>query len=241
MDKTFKKEGNVLYPNQFFQRSKEQQEEVSFQKAGGGKVVPFDSSKNSAKTHRIRDEKPYTSKELWINYGAAACVLMIMGGAVMLNFEKEANEGGRGLAFSEFESNRSAEGEFLEDLNQGRRELSSIGASPRRKASLEERENFQYNILDSYHISFGVEGYVSEAQLKPKRTPIYVESVPRFIEKYRSFFPSYNRLVERKFSGLNQKGFHYAAYRLAGTRLQVLFQLNQNQHLVSFAVENLRR
>ena len=241
MDKTFKKEGNVLYPNRFFQRPAQQEEKVSFQKAGNGQVIPFNGPKNPG----VRDEGPYTSKELWINYGAAACVLMIISGAVVFNLEKEEIEVSRDLASIsapvEKDMLKSFEEDILKDLGQGRRELSSIGVSPRKEVSLEEKERFQYEILGAYHVEFDFEGYISSAQLKPHQNPIYVESVFDFIQEHSSFFPNYQKLVKRRTPLLDSKEMEYVVYRMKGTRLQASFQMDENQRLIAFAVETLER
>ena len=229
MGKIVKKEGNLIY-GKFPQNTKEEHENEVFQKAANDNVV-------SMKRHqKIRDEKPYTAKELWINYGAVACVLMVFGGSVVFNFKKSPFSGGRGLA-SGFQ-NKEVEREIIQDLNLGRRELSSIGEKSQGQMELEERETFEHKTFQSYHVSFDVEGYVQEIQLKPESTPIYIRDLSVFIHDYQKFFPPYQGLVKKSRHFDESQNLFVSHYLLKGghRHIQAVFQTDSEDMLISLVL-----
>ena len=227
MGKIVKKEGNLIY-GKFPQNTEEEHENEIFQKAVNDNVV-------SMKRHqKVRDEKPYTAKELWINYGAVACVLMVFGGSVVFNFKKSQISEGRGLA-----QNKEIEDEIVQDLKMGRREISSIGEKPQRQVELEEREAFEYQTFQSYYVSFDVEGYVQEIQLKPESTPVYMRDISVFIRDYQKFFPPYQGLVEKSRHFDESKNLFVSHYLLEGNRrhIQAVFQTDIEDKFISLVLE----
>ena len=231
MGKIAKKEGNLIY-GKFPQNNNEERENEVFQEAVNDNVV-------SMKRHqKIRDEKPYTAKELWINYGAVACVLMVFGGSVVFNFKKSPFAGGgRGLASAV--QNKEFEGEIVQDLNLGRRELSSIGGKPQRQVELEEREAFELQTFQSYHVSFDVEGYIQEIQLKTESTPVYMRDISVFIHDYQQFFPPHQGLVEQSRHFDESQNLFVSHYLLEGSRrpVQAVFQTDPEDKFISLVLE----
>ena len=231
MSKIVKKEGNLIYGN-FPQNNHKEHESEVFQKAANDNVLSMNSRQ------RIRDEKPYTAKELWINYGAVACVFMVVGGSVVFNFKRSS--GGRGLAsVVQSAEYKEAETGIVQDLNVGRRELSSIGGEPQGKAQLEEREAFEYQTFQSYHVSFDIEGYIQEIQLKPEKTPIYIKDVSVFIHDYQKFFPPYKSVTKESHRFDESQNLFVSHYLLEGGHqsVQAVFQTDPENMLISAVLE----
>ena len=231
MSKIVKKEGNLIYGN-FPQNTCKEHENEVFQKAANDNVLSMHHPQ------KIRDEKPYTSKELWINYGAVACVFMVVGGSVIFNFKKSS--GGRGLAsVAQSAEYKEVERGIVQDLNVGRRELSSIGGGPQGEAELEEREAFESQTFQSYHVSFDVEGYVQEIQLKPEKTPVYIRDVSVFIHDYQKFFPPYNSVIQKSRRFDKSKNLFVSYYLLEGDHqhVQAVFQTDPENMLISAVLE----
>ena len=231
MRKIVKKEGNLIY-GKFPQNTYKEHENEVFQKAVNDNVLPM------SRYQKIRDEKPYTSKELWINYGAVACIFMVLGGSVVLNFKRSSGE--RGLA--SVVQSTEVEREIVQDLNLGRRELSSIGGKLQRQVDLEEREAFEYQAFQSYYVSFDIEGYVQEIQLKPEKKPVSVKDISVFIHDYQNFFPPYKSVIRESRYFDESKDLFVSRYLLEGDHrhVEAVFQTDSADMLVSVILENVK-
>lgn len=224
-----KKEGNLLIPKALFNGHWQTAEKEPQPQIEGNLVfLPH---------HQNKTQKE-TQKEIWMGHGAAASVLLILCGLFMVQNMKETEEGSRGLASDplEFmEEENSQDDHIVEDLNSGRRELSSLNES-----SLEEKEYFEHTVLNSYYVSFSASGILSEAQLRPEKTPIYIKDHKEFIQIHRAFFPEYSQIQDVEESFDSDENLKTSVYRmiLSSENVRVSFQTDGQDFLVSILVEN---
>ena len=223
-----KKEGNLLVPKALFNGHWQQTEKEAMPQTEGNVVL------------LPHHKKTKTQKEMWMGHGAVASVLLVFCGLFMVQNMTETEEESRGLAsdpLAMMEEQNSQDDDIVADLNSGRRELSSVNES-----SLEEKEYFEHTVLNSYYVSFSASGVVSEVQLRPEKTPIYIKDHREFIQNNRDFFPKYSHIrdVEESFnSDANVKTSVYRMSMLPSPEgVRVSFQTDEQDFLVSILVEN---
>ncbi|MDE0151084.1 MAG: hypothetical protein OXK80_01125 [Bdellovibrionales bacterium] len=234
-----KKEGNLLIPKALYNghwQTKSSQER-EFKKAVGQDNVVF--------LPQHENQGPVQSqKEMWIGHGAVASVLVIFCGLLVIQNMESLREvdGNRGLASDPFstpdlveENQQDIDNDIVEDLNSGRRDLSSINDT-----SLEEREYFEHTVLNSYYVEFDSDDILTEVQLRPEKSPIYIKSHTDFIQNNRGFFPAYSQ-----FQNVNQffdedEQLKTSVYRLSGSgeSVDVSFQTDAQDMLISIIIEN---
>ncbi len=222
-----KKEGNLLVPKALFNGHWQTQEKERAD-ANEGDVVFLPQGR---RPHR---------REVWIGHGAAASVMVVFCGLLVVqNLKDSGEEGGRDLAGHPLsaevvEGGQKADSRIISDFNEGRRDLSSIN-----RASLEQKEYFEHTLLNSYYVSFDRDDLLSEAQLRPEKTPMYIKSHREFLQKNRSFFPKYSKIqnVKKHFDG--DEKLHISVYRLTGDEgvSNVSFQTDEQGLLISIIVE----
>lgn len=235
-----KKDGNLLIPkalyNGHWQTKNAQDRE--FKKAVGQDNVVF--------LPQHENQRPVQSpKEMWIGHGAVASVLVIFCGLLVIqNMEGvREGEGDRVLASNPFstpdiveENQESIDNSIVADLNSGRRGLSSINDT-----SLEEKEYFEHKVLNSYHVAFDSDDILTEAQLRPEKSPIYIKSPTEFIQNNRDFFPAYSQLQNvNQFFEDDSRQLKTSVYRLLGSgeSVDVSFQTDEKDMLISIIIEN---
>ncbi len=234
-----KKEGNLLVPKALFNghwqtRSNEQEKEIKHA-VGEDNVVFLPDHENTHNTQNRRD--------IWIGHGAVASVLIVFCGLfVVHNMKDIGEEGDRGLASDplssveiEEDGQRAIDNNIVADLNNGRRELSSIN-----EASLENREYFEHTLLNSYYVSFDADGVLSEVQLRPEKAPIYIKDHKEFIQKNGAFFPEHSQIQNMKEDFDLDEGLKAFIYRLTGPSnvSDVSFQTDEQGMLISVIIEN---
>ena len=224
-----KKEGNLLVPKALFNGHWQTMEkEGNPQTEGNLAYLPHYKNKTQKETQ----------KEIWMGHGAVASVLLIFCGLFMVQNMKETEESSRGLAsnpLTVMEEENSQDDHIVEDLNSGRRELSSINES-----SLEEKEYFEHTVLNSYYVSFSASDVLSEVQLRPERTPIYIKDHREFIQNNREFFPEYSQIQNVKKSFDSDENLKTSVYRMihSSKGVRVSFQTDEQDFLISILVEN---
>ena len=187
-------------------------------------------------------------KDLWIGISSTACLLMVLCGITFMNVKNGGllwNDPSRSLA--SFDSGLDAlntqemkrEQAIIHDLHSGRRDLASIRPS----SSLLKKENFEHNVLKSYHLFFSENSIeLKEARLQPDQDPLFIQSVQKFIKEQRDFFPPYKNIETVK--TLSEDGVSEQVYRLSGAGGDVSyfqFRLSEDQKLLSITrVENHR-
>ena len=187
-------------------------------------------------------------KDLWMGFSSTACLVMVLCGITVMNVKNKGlrwQDSSRTLASFDNDLNAldtremKREQEIIRDLHTGRRDLASIRPSP----SLLKKENFEHNVLKSYHLFFSENKawLLKEARLQPDQNPIFIPSADKFIEEHQDFFPPHKDIeVVKTFS---EGGVHELMYRLsgAGDVSYFEFRLNADQKLLSIAwVENHR-
>ena len=226
-----KKEGNLLVPKALFNGHWQEQGTETIE-GGEGNLAFF--------PHH-RKNKPAYQKEIWMGYASLASVLMVFCGLLVVQNMKTEEEGSRGLAsdpFSTPEMNeeKNTDDSIIEDLNSGRRDLSSVN-----EFSLEEREYFEHTVLNSYYVSFDAEDVLSEVQLRPEKIPIYIKDHKEFIQKNRDFFPEYSQIQDVKQSFDVDEKLKTSVYRMANgssDSSRASFQTDEQGMLISILIEN---
>jgi len=225
-----KKEGNLLIPkalyNGHWQTKRAQDKE--FKKAvGQDNVVRLPEIQRSS----------HNQKDIWIGHGAVASVLVVFCGLLVVQNMKSV--GDRGLASDPLSAPIFIEGDkdssIVADLNSGRRDLSSINDT-----SLEEKEYFEHTVLNSYYVTFDADDVLSEAQLRPEKSPIYIKSHAEFVQNNRGFFPPYSQIQNiDEFFDEDEK-LKTFVYRLVGPSevSDVSLQTDEQDMLISIIVEN---
>lgn len=223
-----KKEDNVIYVKK---EVWETEKNVSLSREGStGHVVHLPVNE--------RDQKAYTpsAKDLLVNYGAVAGLLMVVSGVFYYNADQINTDEGRGLATHEIEINRQFQNKLVEDLNAQRRDLAAIDETqPEIELeilSLEKREDFEYGVLDSYHVDFNSNGWVQEIQLKAQKEPVFISNVSQWIQKHQLFFPK-----DLSYLGESSENLHqFFVFR--SNRIFYHFELNEDHQLISLIIED---
>ena len=187
--------------------------------------------RTSFQVRASRDSEAYSPssrKDQWMGYGAMASVMMVLCGALTFHLnQKEDSGSGRYLSSVEYAPEQDVK--ILEELNSGKRELSSINES-----SLEEKEHLEYTTLQNYYVSFDVQGFLSEIQLKPGKSPIHLKDPSSFVDKHKAFFPPYKSMSRLK----EKTESNTFVYVLQGSdHLKLVFNLNDENQLVSFTLK----
>ena len=223
-----KKEDNVIYVKK---EVWETEKNVSLSREGStGHVVHLPVNE--------RDQKAYTpsAKDLLVNYGAVAGLLMVVSGVFYYNADQINTDEGRGLATHEIEINRQFQNKLVEDLNAQRRDLAAIDETQPEVEleilSLEKREDFEYGVLDSYHVDFNSDDWVQEIQLKAQKEPMLISNIFQWVQKYQSFFPKNLSYVGESSEDLHQ------IFVFRSNRIFYHFELNESHQLISLIIED---
>lgn len=232
-----KKEGNVLIPKALFNghwQTKNSQDKELKQAVGQDNVVFLPQHENQRSSQN--------QKEIWIGHGAVASVLVVFCGLLIVQNMEGIGEGGRDLASDPLstpdiveENQQDIDNSVVSDLNSGRRSLSSIN-----DVSLEEKEYFEYTVLNSYYVSFDANDVLSEVQLRPEKSPIYIKDHVKFIQSNRDFFPSYSQIQNETASFDEDENLKTSIYRMTGSSgvFGISFQTDEQGMLISIVVEN---
>ena len=237
---------DVLHPmalqNGRWNKNKQAEEESSQEKTiqqAEGSDISHPSYKAQAEGPS-RDQKPYGPglREVWKEYTAAACLLLLLGAAVFISFQH--GEPNRNLAsdLELEEEQQKTQQKFLNDLSHGRRGLSSYNQYPLNESSLSQREDFEHDKLKDYYVSYDVNGYVSEIQLKPDADPIYIRKISSFLRRYRALFPPHKRIVPQSQHVDEEQGHQVELYSLIGAFSSLEARTDSENMLVSIAVES---
>ena len=235
-----KKEGNLLVPKALFNghwQTRSNAQETEAKHAVGDNNVVF------LPHHENTPHSP-NQKEVWIGHGAVASVLVVFCGLLVIhNIRDVGDEGGRGLASDPLsvvevmgnEDQKNVDNDIVEDLNDGRRDLSSIN-----EISLEEKEYFEHTLLNSYYVSFDADDLLSEVQLRPEKNPIYIKEPTEFIQQNQVFFPGYSQIQNVKEYFDSDENLKISVYSMAGASnsSNVSFQTDEQGMLISIIVEN---
>jgi len=232
-----KREGNLLMPEALFNghwQTKNSQDKELEPAVGQDNVVILP---------RYEDQRfSQNKKEVWIGHGVVASVLMVFCGLLILQNMEGIEEGSRDLASDPFstpdiieENQQDIDNSVVLDLNSGRRNLSSIN-----DVSLEEKEYFEHTVLNSYYVSFDANDVLSEVQLRPEKSPIYIKDHVEFIQNNRDFFPSYSQIQNETASFDEDESVKTSIYRMTGSSeiFGVSFQTDEQGMLISIIVEN---
>ena len=234
-----KKEGNLLIPKALFNghwQTKNAQDKEFKQAVGQDNVVFLPQHENQ---HSSQNQK-----EVWIGHGAVASVLVVFCGLLIVQNMKGIGdgEGDRGLASDPLstpeiveEGQQDIDNSIVADLNSGRRDLSSIN-----ETSLEEREYFEHTVLNSYYVAFDANDILSEVQLRPEKSPIYIKDHMEFIQNNRDFFPAYSQIQNVNESFDEDEQLKTFMYRMTGSSgvVDASFQTDEQGMLISIIVEN---
>lgn len=181
------------------------------------------------------DENPRLppQRDIWIGYGAVACLLLILSGTTIMNLKNsEGNLNSRDLSSEEEAETQQMEEEILNDLKIGRRELSSVNGK-----TLLKKEQFEHEILKNYLIVFDHQGWVSEIQLKPENSPIYINDISQFIKENSDFFPPLRSHPEE----LQDEMMKIYHFRNKSGKMIFAFRMNQENKLLSMVMESTDR
>ena len=217
-----KKEGNLLVPaalsNGHWQTKKQQ---TAHENAANVAFLPGYG-------------KTQNRKNVWMGHGAVAGVMLIFCGSLIVQSMKFEEED-RGLAGVEMRKEQKAADEGIAaDLNEGRRDLSSIN-----RMSLRKREHFEHVLLNSYDVSFNGGRLLSEAQLRSGKTPLPIKDHKEFIQENRRFFPKYSEIEFVKTHFDSDENLNISVYRITGSRgaSHVSFRTDEQGRLISIMVE----
>ena len=234
-----KKEGNLLIPKALFNghwQTKNSQDTELKQAVGQDNVAFLPQHENQSSSQN--------QKEIWIGHGAVASVLVVFCGLLIVQNMKGIgeDEGDRGLASDPLsipeiveEGQQDIDNSIISDLNSGRRKLSSINDT-----SLEEKEYFEHTILNSYYVSFDSDDVLSEVQLRPEKSPIYIKDHIEFLQNNRDFFPSYSQIQNVNESFDEDENLKTSIYRMTSSSraVDVSFQTDEQGMLISIILEN---
>ena len=225
-----KKEGNIIFPKGEIWKTDSKSVEIHSSLEGStGNVVSISGVSE-------RDRQSYTSmsvKDLIVNYGAVACLMVVMGGTFYFNQDQLGLDDSRALAeYKERErKNRQFQGQLLEDLNIGKRDLSSIGDSRpsiQEDVLLERKADFK-EILKSYRVRFNSLEKVKSIQLRSRKEPLVLLDVQEWVKQHWLFFPRLS-FVNQNLEGSYQKFVFQSGNQFFH------FKLNEDQQLISLDI-----
>lgn len=230
-----KKEGNLIIPKALSNGHWQVREEKEFKNAVGQDNIAF------LPHYDKKDRHSHSQTDVWIGHGAVAGVIAVFCGLLIVHNMKE---GDRVLASDPNdpsivevadEKQKDIDNNIVENLNSGKRELSSIN-----EVSLEEKEYFEHTLLNSYYVSFDAEDLLSEVQLRPEKSPIYIKDHMEFIHKNSSFFPQYSQIQNISDTFDLDENLKISVYRMTGSSdvSSVNFRTDEQGMLISIIVEN---
>ena len=229
MKKIMKKEDNILW-GRFPQKKEQVTEQEVTEKVSGDNVVSLKLPEPS------RDHEPYTpytNKEVWIGGAAVACLILVFSGATVLNiqWDQKRYSSTRNLA----SANQKRDADLLESLKNGKRNLSSIQS----EASLLKKEKLRYQALKSYHVSFDLDGVVSEVELQAGKEPIRIDNFADFIREHSSVFPPFKDVVKYESYLESNENLQVSVYLLKEGDSQVTVRMTSDGLLMSFLLEKI--
>ena len=226
--------GNVFYMKSHYSMNEKGQIQAKEQENYQAKAVGEGPDSSSLETDSAGWDGPHLppQRDIWIGYSAAVCLLMVLSSATVINIKKDSNN--RTLAsLQDSPEVKKAEENILQDLKAGRRELSSVS-----DPFLVKKEQFEYDLLKDYKVSYDLQGWVSHIQLKPDHYPVYIEDVEQFVKDHHDFFPPIKALEKKEKQPNEGEPVYVFSYSFPEESMNIVFRMNYEHKLVLMAVEN---